>query len=332
MQFHHRRLGLALDHQRHDVERTVERLVDRLLVLAVRRCSTKSPTSWLRASVTRMADADAQPPEVRRGQARWTSLRPLCPAVPPPRFILPTPGSEVELVVHDQDLVRERSCSTAPSATTAWPERFMKVVGLSSQTRGCGRACRATSPWKLALVREARPALVGHGVDQPEAGVVAGALIFGVRGCRGRRSDGWTLLSLTWNAMKKPAVSRTREAGICANTYRTNDGLLLLVVLFFSSFHPGAAGCPAAAMRHLLLSRGLRQRAGGGFDYLFDLARRDRPTPPGSSLPLSTGSRPRAESGWTGAAFWDFRPDRSTSMNSGRSFGRQLMSARSARG
>ena len=57
--------------------------------------------------VARMPDADAQPPEVGDCRvARGCRAGRCGPAWPPPNFIFASPGLEVELVVHDEDLFR----------------------------------------------------------------------------------------------------------------------------------------------------------------------------------------------------------------------------------
>ena len=58
------------------------------------------------------------------------SLRPLWPATPPPNFHLRRAGLQVELVVHDQDLLRRDREETGERGRPPGRDRFMNVVRL----------------------------------------------------------------------------------------------------------------------------------------------------------------------------------------------------------
>ena len=126
-------------------------LVDLLLFLASR--GLEHEVHHL-VAVARMADADAQAPVVVGAEVGGGVLRPLWPPRPPPNLRRSWPG-DVELVVHEEDLGRFDAVE-ARSAPIAWPERFMKVCGISSHMPA-SRAL-ATRPWKRIRARSARRA------------------------------------------------------------------------------------------------------------------------------------------------------------------------------
>ena len=128
--------------------------------------------------VARMADADAQAPVVVRAELRGEmSLQAVVPAMPPPSLSARSPGGEVELVVHDQDLLR-LDLVEARERRTGCPERFMKVCGSSQQPGVRPARCRPALNFGSAQRAAARGR---KALDEPEAGVVAGALVLRAR-------------------------------------------------------------------------------------------------------------------------------------------------------
>ena len=105
------------------------------------------------------------------------------------------------------------------SAATDLPDRFMKVIGSSSHSGPAGRV-DARGEAEVAALGHAgvAPSLRGDRVDEPEAGVVPGGLVFGARVAEAdEQSDHGVGLSSGGARMKKPRRSGAREQpGGCA--------------------------------------------------------------------------------------------------------------------
>jgi hypothetical protein len=81
--------------------------------------------------LARVADADSQPPEIRRAQPRTDVLQAVVTGDTSPHFQLYIARLEVELIVDDK--VSSGARGKPASADTACPLRFMNVIGFSSQ-------------------------------------------------------------------------------------------------------------------------------------------------------------------------------------------------------
>ena len=106
------------------------------------------------------------------------SFRPLCPAMPPPCFILATPGREVELVVHHQDLF-----GLDPEEAGEHLHRLTARVHEASAAGAARPRPRARSldladeRLELRVLAQRDAARRSEALDQPEARVVPRALV-----------------------------------------------------------------------------------------------------------------------------------------------------------
>ena len=92
-----------------------------------------------------MADAQPQPPEIGAAELRLDILQAVVAGMAAAALELDLARQQVELVVDDEHLVG-RDLEEACQRATDLPDRFMKVIGCSSQSGPSGRLTRATSP------------------------------------------------------------------------------------------------------------------------------------------------------------------------------------------
>ena len=236
-------------------------------------------------------------------------------------------GRQIELVVHDQDLVgldREE----ARERRTALPDAFMNVVGLhDAQRRPALRARRRRTCASCATRRRASRA---KRVDEPEAGVVARALVLAARIAEARRPAGSEVAIGRQSALAK----RLAAAAAPASPAARRSGYFFLSSFLPSFLSPPFASPPSrrglrvgarAARRGRRRLRPARGFLGLGDDLRHD-GRRDHRV-----LAAASTTRRRPSGSFSVRHVQrvaDRRAsDRSTSMNSGRSFGRHAMSS-----
>ena len=109
-----------------------------------------------------------------------TSFMPLCPPAPPPRLRRATPGRQVELVMHDQHLVRRELEVVAERA-----HRLAAAIHVAHRLQEPQRLARDLAAARLGVVAPLRPQAqlmaARQFVDEPEARVVARVFVFGAR-------------------------------------------------------------------------------------------------------------------------------------------------------
>src|SRR5471032_2048183 len=248
-----------------------------------------------------MTDADAQPPVILRAERGGDVLQAVVAARRAALLQARDAGHQIELVVHHQHFVRRDLVETGQSA-----DRLAGAVHKRLRLQqphflaGDGRLGEQRIEAALALQARAGQA-VGQIVDQPEAGVVAGLFVFGAGIAEADdQTYGHGLLS---NQKKTPARKKawTRVFQFRNRITAAADYFLALAAGLASA--AGAAGAAAASAD--TWPAGTEAVAMVRFEPWVTAV-----TPAGST------SSPMC-SEWPTSMF-----DRSTVMNSGRSFGR----------
>ena len=132
--------------------RSIDRFDQRAVVLA-RRVEHEVGHVFL---VARMADADAQAPEIRRAELRDDVPQAVVARMAAAVLDFHRPRRQVELVVRDQDFVG-RDLVELRQRATAMPDSFIQVCGMTSQTRP-GAAQMSVESGLLASARTLRAA------------------------------------------------------------------------------------------------------------------------------------------------------------------------------
>ena len=260
------------------------------------------------------------------------SRRPLWPAMPPPNFSLRLARREVELVVDDEHLVGRDARRSAPAP----PPRARTGSCRCRASAAAGRPTRARpGRGTCASLDERRAQPRGERVGEPEARRCAGWRRARGRGCRGRRRDGSEMRARWATARRdqRKGPPRLHAAGL-RRRGAIGTGLLLLRLpcrraSFFSSpLRRLGFARPASPPRPRPPSAAAAARLGLASSTCAFGTTAAATT--GSSLPRATTVTPGGElQSPTRARDWPIveRRTRSTSMNSGRSFGRQAMSS-----
>ena len=173
VQFHRRFLELVRVQQRPHGEAAIDCLVDGVLLLAARRLQDE--VDDLRA-IARMADAQAQPPEIL-AEVRDDVLQSVVAGRAAAALQLDTARRQVELVVHDQDLVRQdlvepRQRANCAAARVHEGRRFEQPALVVATTDA------ADDPVEARFHAQLHALGARESVDEPEARVVSRPLVF----------------------------------------------------------------------------------------------------------------------------------------------------------
>ena len=159
----------------HASSAAVDRGVDRRALVGARRLQHVVDDVLLRnRRVARMADADAQAPEIRRAELRRDVAQAVVAGDAAAELHLRLAGREIELVVDDEDLRRARSRRNAPARRPSG--RTGSCTSRASASRRSPAASRDVA-LELAFARERRAELRRERVDEPEARVVARGVV-----------------------------------------------------------------------------------------------------------------------------------------------------------
>src|SRR5471030_1080347 len=112
MQVHHRAFHLVVDREWHYSKRAFDRCIDYVLLLAprwfqhkIRHIRFRAGTRGFGNEITRMADADPQPPILLHRQMRGNVLQSIVPAAAAAKLQLHRAGRQIEFIVCHQDFV-----------------------------------------------------------------------------------------------------------------------------------------------------------------------------------------------------------------------------------
>ena len=178
VQPHHGALELAFDHQAQHRVDPGDRLFDGGLLVATRHVQHEIGDILLQAKRPRMTDPDPGPPEVGMGQAGLDVFQAIVARSASAQLQSGLAGRQIELIVRDQDLIGQdpvKQCGGHHGLTGPVHQgrRFQQdqIMVIDRRARQVGG--------KLALGLQARPDPGCEPVDQPESGVVPGALVTG---------------------------------------------------------------------------------------------------------------------------------------------------------
>src|SRR5688572_28444152 len=303
MQLLHRRLHVAGQHLGQHLQRAVDGLVDRRLVLGHRLL--QHVVGALRAR-RRLADADAQAPVVVRCEPLRDVLEAVVPGDAAALLEPRDAGLEVELVVHHQDFLR-LDAEEAGQHLHRLPAQVHE--GLRQQEPGAA-GILADQRLELRVLAQREAARLRKALHQPEAGVVPRALVLraGVPQADNQPDHFLSFLSAPLSATGLAAALSPPFAAApfspSAPASPSFDSAACSV--------DGTSGADtiAAVSSSSVTSCGTTTVATAGFSVL----------PIASSTPFGS-LRSRACTELPTA-----RPPRSTSTNSGRSSGKQVMS------
>lgn len=187
MQAHHGLLGVAGNQVRQRIQASIDGAIDLLLLFPARRLEHEIGHIVLarrrgarRQQVARVPDAQAQAPELLRGQVRGDVLQAVMAARAAPELELDRARRQVQLVVRDQDLVghhlveaRQRHGRQAGAVHEGLWLQQPHLVAPQVGARGIAVEARLVAQRHVAHAREL--------VDQPKAGVVPRGCVFGAR-------------------------------------------------------------------------------------------------------------------------------------------------------
>ena len=138
------------------------------------------------------------------------SLRPLWPAMPPPCFSFATPGGEIELVVDHQDLFG-LDLEEAGEHLHRPAARVHEALRQEQPGAALVLDAAPTSAWYFGSLRSATPLGRGEALDQPEARVVARALVLLARVAEADdETDQAGLLLLFFSPLSAPCAACRR--------------------------------------------------------------------------------------------------------------------------
>ena len=192
MNLRHRRAHLARQQQARRVERFGDALVDQL-PLGQRRFA-QHIAGHVRLDA-RMADAQPQPPEIRRAELRLHVLQPVVPTIAATLLELHLAGLDVQLIVNRQDFFW-RDLEEARQRRHRLARQIHEGHRLQQPNRlRCGVVHAGDQAVVTALDLQARAKLAGEFVNPPEAGVVAGVCVFraGVAEAYKETNHGWII-------------------------------------------------------------------------------------------------------------------------------------------
>src|SRR5471030_2989407 len=300
MQFHGRRLELACANLRHDQQRFVDGVLDQHLVFAARTVQHEIGHLLLQTQRARMADADAQPPVILCAERGGDVLQAIVPTGRAALFEARDAGHQIELVVHHQHLVgRDLVEARQPADRLAGTVHIGLRLQQPDLVAADGRLGDQRVETRLALQARVGQA-VGQVVDQPEAGVVAGLFVFGAGIAE---ADDQTYGHMRFQIEKNPRLQKARARVLQFRNRITTAADYFLALAAGLASAAGAAGAAAASAD--TWPAGTEAVAMVRFEPWVTAV-----TPAGST------SSPMC-SEWPTSMF-----DRSTVMNSGRSFGR----------
>src|SRR5688572_6479445 len=301
MQLLDRRLHVATQHLGQHLQGAVDGLVDGRLVLG--RRLLQHVVGAFRAG-GRLADAQAQAPVVVRAQALRDVPQAVVPGDAAALLDARDAGCEVELVVHHQDLFGlelEEACEHLHRLAAQVHER------LRQQEPGAG-GILADQRLELRVLAQHEAAGLREALDQPEPRVVPRALVLLARIAQADHQPYHFLsfLSALSAGLSAPALGAAFSPGLAPSAAASPSfGSAACAVVGTS-----AADTTAAASSSSVISCGTTTVATAGLSSFFSASS----TPCGSLRSRAWIELPTAS------------PLRSTSMNSGRSSGRQVMS------